>query len=90
MREEDYKLLLPLSVKAFIENTKRQWKFLYPDDYNDETDWVADFYKPLRSGRVPGETLDFQILYPISLEANNNDHLKSSKTKVIEYIKKQL
>ena len=90
VREEDYKLLLPLSVKAFIENTKRQWKFLYPDDYNDDTDWVADFYKPLRSGRVPGETLDFQILYPISLEANNNDHLKSSKTKVIEYIKKQL
>ncbi len=89
VKEKDYNLILPLSVKAFIENTKRQWKFLYPDRYNDDTDWVADFYKPVSSGRVPGETLDFQILYPISLKSSQEDYGQSPDHEVVEYIKRQ-
>lgn len=93
VQEEDYKKLIPLSSKMFIENTKRQQIFLKPDKYNENTtaeEWYANFYEPLRSGRVPGECLDFQIIYPLSLEAQKGAWMESGLEKVKEYILEQL
>ena len=86
--EEEYQKLIPLSTKAFIEATKRQLRYLYPDKFMNATeeDFYQNFYEPLRSGRVPGETLDFQILYPLALEADKGAWKTSNLPKVIDYI----
>lgn len=90
--EEEYKRLLPLSAKVFIENTKRQLKYLKPDVFSDapEEKFKENFYEPLRSGRVPGKLLDMQIVYPLSLEASNEEWKKSSLENVKSFILKQL
>ena len=63
-----------------------------PDEYTDATedDYVRNFYEPLRSGRVPGETLDMQIIYPLSLTAGDELWKTSSLTGVVEYMQAQL
>ena len=88
----EYEKLLPLSSKMFIENTKRQWRFLKPDEFKNATDedWVANFYEPLRSGRVPGECLDFQIIYPLSLLAKEEKWKESTLEGVKDFILRQI
>ena len=89
---EEYEKLSSLSARAFIENTKKQFKYLYPAQYENATeeDWVADFYKPLRTGRVPGETLDFQIIYPLSLKEAEKTWKESKLEQVVGYILEQI
>ena len=64
----DYELLAPLAAKIFIANTKRQQTFLFPEKYTNATEemWRENFSEPLRSGRVPGEVLDFAIVCPLA------------------------
>jgi len=90
VNSEEYEKLKPLAAKMFIENTKRQLKYLKPDIFNDATEeqFKDNFYEPLRSGRVPGKLLDFQIVYPLSLEYNGD--VESELTDVVEYMKKQM
>ena len=90
IRAEEYEKLAPLNAKVLIENTKRQLRFLKPQEFENaaEEDFVRNFYEPLRSGRVPGETLDFQIIYPLSLKAAAGAHFASSHTKIVEYMLK--
>ncbi len=90
--EDEYNLLLPLSAKAFLEATKRQQTYLYPDRYKNATDedWHENFYEPLRSGRVPGETLDLQIICPIAEKEKEKAWEKSKLEGVKEYILKML
>ena len=92
VQKDEYELLLPLAAKAFIENTKRQLKYLKPDKFVNATneEFVENFYEPLRSGRVPGKILDMQIVYPLSLEAESNNWKKSKLDKVKEYILRQI
>lgn len=92
VNEEEYNLLKPLAAKVFIENTKRQLKYLKPDQFVNATDekFVANFYEPLRSGRVPGEVLDMQIMYPLSLEEEKKEWMKSSLEGVKNYMLRQL
>jgi poly-gamma-glutamate synthesis protein (capsule biosynthesis protein) len=92
VQEDEYKKLIPLASKMFIENTKRQLRFLKPDQFNNATDedWYNNFYEPLRSGRVPGECLDFQIIYPLSLEADKEEWKDSHLEKVKQFILRQL
>lgn len=92
VKEEEYKKLIPLAGKMFIENTKRQLRFLKPDQFNNanDADWYNNFYEPLRSGRVPGECLDFQIIYPLSLEADKEEWKDSHLEKVKQFILRQL
>lgn len=90
--EEEYKKLLPLSAKMFIENTKRQLKYLKPDVYNEATEeqFKENFYEPLRSGRVPGKLLDMQIVYPLSLKAEEGEWETSSLDEVKNFILNQI
>lgn len=92
VNEAEYNKLIALSSKMFIENTKRQWRFLKPDIFKDATDedWYNNFYEPLRSGRVPGECLDFQIIYPLSLKADEGLWKDSKLEGVKEFILAQL
>ena len=92
VKEEEYKKLIPLSSKMFIENTKRQLRFLKPEQFKNATDedWYNNFYEPLRSGRVPGECLDFQIIYPLSLEAEKEEWKDSKLEEVKQYILNQM
>ena len=92
VQKDEYKKLIPLASKMFIENTKRQLRFLKPDQFNNATDedWYNNFYEPLRSGRVPGECLDFQIIYPLSLEADKEEWKDSHLEKVKQFILRQL
>lgn len=88
VQEEEYELLEPLSAKAFIEATKRQQKYLFPDKYTNATeeDWKENFTNPMRSGRVPGEALDFFIICPIAEEEKHKAWEKSKLENVKKYI----
>lgn len=88
----EYELLKPLAAKLLIENTKRQLKFLKPDKYQNATEeeFCENFFEPLRSGRVPGKLLDFQMIYPLSLEAEKGLWKSSKLETVKKYINEQL
>ncbi|MCR5734856.1 MAG: UDP-N-acetylmuramoyl-L-alanine--D-glutamate ligase [Lachnospiraceae bacterium] len=90
--EEEYNKLSPLSAKMFIEATKRQQLFLYPDKYKNATekDWENNFMEPLRSGRVPGEVLDFYIICPLAEEEKKGGWKESRLEDIKQYILKQM
>lgn len=92
VKEEEYEKLAPLAAKMFIENTKRQLRYLKPDIFNNATeeDFYNNFYEPLRSGRVPGEVLDFQIVYPLSLEEKHKAWKESKLESVKNYMLRQI
>lgn len=88
----EYEKLKGLAAAVLIENTKRQLRYMRPDDFKNATedDFIRDFYEDLRSGRVPGETLDMQIIYPLSLTAKKELYKDSSLSGVVEYMLAQL
>lgn len=90
--KEEYELLKPLAAKTFIENTKRQLKYLKPDIFTNATEeeFYANFYEPLRSGRVPGELLDMQIVYPLSEDFKLGTWEKSNLASVKSFMLKQI
>ena len=91
VREEEYRLLAPLSAKAFVAATKRQqifMKTMKPDATEEE--WAEHFANPKRSGRVPGEGLDFFIVLPLAAEAEKEDWKKSRLEGVKEYSLEQM
>ena len=92
VNDAEYQKLIPLSAKMFLENTKRQQKYLFPDKYINATekDWYDNFYEPMRSGRVPKKLLDLQIIYPLAKEADNGEWKKSSLSKVRDFILEQI
>lgn len=92
VKETDYELLEPLSAKAFIEATKKQLIYLNPGKFKGASDdiWNENFMEENRSGRVPGETLDFRIIVPIAERESEKAWEKSSLEKVKKYILFQL
>ena len=92
VQEEDFNLLSPLSVKMHIEATKRQMTYLKPEEFKGATEekWKEHFSEELRTGRVPGETLDFFILCPLAEKAENGEWKKSKLEDVKQYILEQM
>lgn len=92
VQEEDFNLLSPLSVKMHIEATKRQMTYLKPEEFKGATEekWKAHFSEELRTGRVPGETLDFFILCPLAEKAEKGEWKKSKLEEVKQYILEQM
>ncbi len=90
--ETEFNLLSPLSAKMHIAATKRQMAYLKPEEFKGATEekWTEHFREPLRTGRVPGETLDFFILCPLAEKAENGDWKKSKLEKVKKYILEQM
>lgn len=89
--EEEYKLLAPLAAKMLVAAYKRQQIYFKPEykDADEET-WKENFFNPKRSGRVEGEGLDFQIMYPLAEKAAEGEWKKSKLEKVKEYILEQM
>ena len=85
---EEYELLAPLAAAVFLENTKRQLKYMKPEVFENATeeDFLKNFNEPLRSGRVPGKLLDMQIVMPLA-NAAKEAHWKRSK---LEGVKKYM
>ncbi len=92
VQQKDYELLAPLSAKALIAATKRQQTYLNPKEFKDadEEKWKEHFSQPLRTGRVPGETLDFFIICPLAEEEKKKKWQKSELEDVKNYILNQL
>ncbi len=92
IQEEDYNLLSPLSAKMHIEATKRQMTYLKPEEFKDATEekWKEHFSEELRTGRVPGETLDFFILCPLAEKAESGEWKKSKLEDIKQYILEQM
>ena len=90
--EEEYLLLEPLAAKMFVAATKRQQIYLNPSEYKDASDekWEENFSNPRRSGRVPGEALDFAIICPLAQKEKEKAWERSRLTEVKEYILKQM
>lgn len=86
--EKEYVLLAPINAKMFIENTKKQLRYMKPSEYEhaSDEDFMKNFYEPLRSGRVPGEILDMQIIVPLAAEAEKGEWEKSGLESVKKYI----
>ena len=92
VQEEEYQLLSPLSAKMHIAATKRQMAYLKPDEFKNATEekWKEHFCEPLRTGRVPGETLDFFILCPLAEKEKEKAWEKSKLEDVKKYILEQM
>ena len=92
VQEEDYNLLSPLSAKMHIEATKRQMTYLKPEEFKGATEekWKEHFSEELRTGRVPGETLDFFILCPLAEKAESGEWQKSKLEDIKQYILEQM
>lgn len=92
VQEDEYNKLSPLAAKMFISATKRQQIFLYPEVYKNasEKKWEEHFANPKRSGRVPGEALDFAIIYPLAKEEERKAWTGSKLENVKKYIFEQM
>ena len=90
--ERDYELLEPLAAKMFVAATKRQQIYLNPKEFSNASDeqWAEHFANPKRSGRVPGEALDFQIICPIAEKEREKAWEQSRLEGVKEYILEQM
>ena len=90
--QDEYDLLSPLAAKLLVQATKRQMKYLFPAIFRDATEnlWRAHFNEPLRTGRVPGETLDFQIICPLAEKEKEKAWQKSKLENVKNFILDQI
>ncbi len=87
----EYDLLAPLAAKMFISATKRREIYLKPEYRDaDEAAWKQNFSDPSRSGRVPGEALDFMIICPLAEKAEEGEWKKSTLDPVKDYILRQI
>ena len=70
----------------------RQQIYLNPKRFENATEeeWKEHFTEPLRSGRVPGETLDFFIICPLAEKESDEAWKRSKLDGVVEYMRKQL
>ena len=89
---KEYEKLKGLGAKVLIENTKRQLRYMKPAEFENASadDFLRNFYEPLRSGRVPGETLDMQIIYPLSETFRDNAWKECSLDGVVSYMLAQI
>lgn len=86
-----YDLLKALSARMFVAATKRQQIYLNHDmaEY-DKAQWDEHFANPVRSGRVEGEALDFQIICPLAETEDEDVWSTSSLQDVVGYIVEQM
>lgn len=89
---DEYELLAPLSAKMLIAATKRQMTYLNPDRFAGATEeeWAEHFAEPLRTGRVPGETLDFFIICPLAEKEKEKAWERSTLEDIKAYILEQM
>ena len=89
---QEYETLKPLAAKMFIAATKRQQIYLNPKEFEHKTpeEWEAHFTDPKRRYRVPGEALDFTIIWELARQADSGKWKESRLEEVKEYILGQM
>ena len=92
VEEKDYQLLAPLEAKMMISAYKRRQIYLSAEEWQNasEEKWKEHFANPKRSGRVPGEALDFLIITPLAEKTDTGEWKKSHLEKVKKYILDQI
>ena len=92
VQQEEYEKLEPLAAKMFLAATKRQQIYLNAAEFEHKTDeeWEAHFTDPNRRYRVPGEALDFTVIYALAQQADSGAWKESRLEKVKNYILGQL
>lgn len=92
IKEDEYEILKPLAAAMLLENTKRQCRYLYPDKYNNasDEDWYNEFHMDMRSGCVPGQLLDFKLIYELAMQAESKEWEKSKLEKVKQFMLEQM
>ena len=92
VQKDEYEILAPLSAKMLISATKRQMTYLKPEEFKgaSEEKWKEHFAEPLRTGRVPGETLDFYIICPLAEKAEEGKWKESKLEDIKNYILEQI
>ena len=92
VQPDEYELLAPLSAKVLVEATKRQQAYLNPERFANATEeeWKEHFAEPMRTGRVPGETLDFFLICPLAEKEKEKAWKKSKLEDVKQYMLEQI
>lgn len=90
--EEEYELLAPLSARAFVEEDRRKMIYLEPERFTDapQAVWDGYFFSQEPDGYFEGAHMDFQILVPFSLKAEEGLWKQSRLESVKNYILRQL
>ncbi|MDO5121941.1 MAG: CapA family protein, partial [Erysipelotrichaceae bacterium] len=92
VRQEEYEKLSPLAAKMFLAATKRQQIYLNRAAFENKTpeEWEAHFTDPNRRYRVPGEALDFTIIWDLAQKEQEGAWKESELHQVVEYILGQM
>ncbi|MBR5295974.1 MAG: CapA family protein [Clostridia bacterium] len=90
--EKDYKLLLPLSSKAFVTAEKKRYTYLEPERFQNATEkeWTDFLLSPEREEYVKDEHMDFAIVFPLAEKAKDEKWKESTLEKIKEYILSQI
>lgn len=88
----EFKLLAPLSAKAFIAEERRKMIYLEPDRFTYASDevWNGYFFSNEPDGYFKGAHMDLGIIVPLAKQADNGEWNKSKSEKVKQYILRQL
>ncbi|MBQ1531280.1 MAG: CapA family protein [Solobacterium sp.] len=92
VQQEEYEKLSPLAAKMFLAATKRQQIYLNRAAFENKTpeEWEAHFTDPNRRYRVPGEALDFTIIWELAQKEQEGAWKESRLHQVVEYILGQM
>ena len=88
----EYALLAPLNAKAFLEEDKRTMRYLEPEQYLNCTDegWVQYFTQHISDYYSPNGHMDYGVIYPLALKAEDGTWQQSQLEAVKNYLLKQL
>ena len=92
INEEEYKLLSPLSAKAFLLSDMRKMVFLEPNRFTNapQSVWDGYFFSTEPDGYFEGAHMDLSLIVPLAKKAEDNEWQKSGLEKVKRYILNQI
>lgn len=89
---EEYKLLSPLSAKAFLISDMKKMVYLEPERFlnADKSVWDGYFFSTEPDGYFKGAHMDLSLIVPLAKEESKKAWQNSRLDKVKEYLLKQL
>ncbi|MBR4852574.1 MAG: CapA family protein [Clostridia bacterium] len=89
---EEYKLLSPLSAKAFLLSDMKKMVYLEPKRFSnaDQSVWEGYFYSTEPDGYFKGAHMDLSLIVPLAKEESKKTWQASKLDKVKEYLLKQI
>lgn len=89
---EEYKLLSPLSAKAFLLSDMKKMVYLEPKRFSnaDQSVWDRYFYSTEPDGYFKGAHMDLSLIVPLAKEESKKTWQNSKLDKVKEYLLKQI